>query len=202
MSDLTAPLAHRDALKAPGAAAVNISAISERAMIDLRVGPNDGAGRKAFEKALGLELPTSPRTSTAAGGITALWLSIDQWLLVVPAAQRETHRATLEKVAQRRFAVVTDLSDARAIIRLEGIGAPEIIMKGASADLTQAPQGTVRRMNFAGIAAMVHVVETSPPVLDFYVGRSFGDYAWEWLAQAARPGAALQLFGAQPTPAV
>lgn len=204
MSDLanTAPLAHRTALTAPGAAVVNISAISDRAMIDLRISKDDAATRKAFEKALGIALPLNPRTSATTGGVAVLWLSLDQWLVVVDEADRETRLAALKKVAQRRFAMVTDLTDARAIIQLSGDGAAEIIMKGASADLTRVPKGTVRRMNFAGIAAMVHVAGASPLVLDLYVGRSYGDYAWSWLAQAARPGAGLRVFGAQAPPPV
>lgn len=198
----TAPLAHRTGLVAPGAAVVNISAIGERAMIDLRARPGDAAARKAFEKALGLSLPTAPRTSTTSGDITALWLSIDQWLIVAPIQDRQSHLDALTKVARRRFAMVTDLSDARAIIALQGDGAMETIMKGAAADLTRAPEGMVRRMNFAGIAAMVHVVGTAPPTLHLYVARSMADYAWSWLAQAARPGAGLRVFVPQEPPAI
>ena len=101
----TAPLAHRTALVAPGAAVVNISAISDRAMIDVRARPGDTAAHKAFGKALGLTLPAAPRTSTTSAGTAALWLSIDQWLVVVPDTDRQACLAALTKAAGRRFAI-------------------------------------------------------------------------------------------------
>jgi sarcosine oxidase, subunit gamma len=83
----------------------------------------------------------------------------------------------------------------RAIIRLEGVGVRETLMKGSSLDLISDDYkpGTVRRMRFAEIAALLHVVEEN--CIDVYVFRSYADYAWEFLLKAARKGAEVKLFG-------
>jgi sarcosine oxidase subunit gamma len=98
--------------------------------------------------------------------------------------------------------LVVDVSDARAIIRLEGEGVREVLMKGAPVDLT-APEytpGTVRRVSFGEIAALLHMVSDSPDTFDLYVFRSYAVFAWQWLLATARAGARISLFGPQPPP--
>ena len=85
----------------------------------------------------------------------------------------------------------------RAILRLEGQGVREVLLKGSSLDLLSEnyAAGTVRRMRFAEIAALLHIVEEN--VFDIYVFRSYADYAWEFLLATARAPAKISLFGAQ-----
>jgi sarcosine oxidase subunit gamma len=98
--------------------------------------------------------------------------------------------------------LAVDVSDMRAIMRLEGQGVREVLLKGCSLDLMgdgYVP-GTVRRVRFAEIAALLHVVE--PQVIDLYVFRSYADYAWAFILAAAREPAAVRLFGKQTAPPV
>ena len=82
----------------------------------------------------------------------------------------------------------------RAIIRLEGEGVREVLMKGSTLDLTDGDYtpGTVRRMRFAEIAALLSIVEDN--VIDVYVFRSYADYTWNFLVKAARKGSEVKLF--------
>jgi sarcosine oxidase, subunit gamma len=68
-------------------------------------------------------------------------------------------------------------------------------MKGTSIDLTHGdyPPGTVRRMKFAEVGALLHIIEDN--VIEVYVFRSYADYAWAFLLKAARKGAEVRLFG-------
>jgi sarcosine oxidase, subunit gamma len=50
----------------------------------------------------------------------------------------------------------------------------------------------VRRMRFAEIAALLHIVENN--IIDVYVFRSYSDYTWDWLLKAARKGSEVNLF--------
>ena len=70
-------------------------------------------------------------------------------------------------------------------------------MKGCSLDLLDGSYGagTVRRMRYGEIAALLHVVEDE--VFDIYVFRSYADYAWEFLLATAREPAKIRLFGKQ-----
>ena len=58
--------------------------------------------------------------------------------------------------------------------------------------------GTVRRMRYAEIAALIHVVEDD--VFDLYVFRSYAHYAWDFLLATAREPAKIRLFGRQAAP--
>ena len=53
-------------------------------MIDVRGSANDRKFMAAAKKVLGLDLPKAPRTSATWGDVKALWLSIDQWLILCP----------------------------------------------------------------------------------------------------------------------
>jgi sarcosine oxidase, subunit gamma len=193
MADLhfESALAHQTA---PDNTSISIREISERGMIDLRGSMADKKFTAAVKSALGVELPKAPRTSNAFGDVQVLWLSTDQWLVLTGRARVTALLAELRKALSTIHSLAVDVSDMRAIIRLEGEGVRETLMKGSTLDLISedyAP-GTVRRMRFAEIAALLHVVEQN--MIDIYVFRSYADYAWEFLVKAARKGSEVKLF--------
>jgi sarcosine oxidase, subunit gamma len=184
-------LAHR---VTPDNISISMREISERGMIDLRGSMADKKFMTAVKAALGVELSKVPRTSTTFGDVQVLWLSTDQWLVLTGRARVTALLADLVKALGTIHSLAIDVSDMRAIIRLEGDGVRETLMKGSTLDLISedyAP-GTVRRMRFAEIAALLHVVEQN--MIDIYVFRSYADYAWEFLVKAARKGAEVKLF--------
>jgi sarcosine oxidase, subunit gamma len=184
-------LAHR---AAPDNISISMREISERGMIDLRGSLADKKFMAAAKSALGVELPKSPRTSTTFGDVQVLWLSTDQWLVLTGRARVTVLLADLRKAMGTIHSLAVDVSDMRAIIRIEGDGVRETLMKGSTLDLISEDYtpGTVRRMRFAEIAALLHVVEQD--MIDIYVFRSYADYAWEFLVKAARKGSEVKLF--------
>jgi sarcosine oxidase subunit gamma len=84
----------------------------------------------------------------------------------------------------------------RSIIRLEGEHVREVLMKGSSIDFTmpEYKAGLVRRLVFAEIAALAHIVSEGPDVIDIYVFRSYADYTWKWLRATSSPAATIGLF--------
>jgi sarcosine oxidase, subunit gamma len=193
MADLQfeSALAHRSA---PDNTSISIREISERGMIDLRGSLTDKKFMAAAKTALGVDLPKAPRTSTTFGDVQVLWLSTDQWLVLTGRARVNALLADLRKALGTIHSLAVDVSDMRAIIRLEGEGVRETLMKGSTLDLISEDYvpGTVRRMRFAEIAALLHVVEQN--MIDIYVFRSYADYAWEFLVKAARKGSEVKLF--------
>ena len=196
MSELhfESPLARR---AAPQDLAIGLREIADRGMIDLRGLASDRKFMAAAKQALGIELPKSPRTSVSWGEIKVLWLSIDQWLILAPRARAAKLLGALDKSLAGIHALAVDVSDMRAVIRLEGEGGREVLMKGCSLDLLAGEYGpgTVRRMRFAEIAALLHVI--GDDVFDVYVFRSYADYAWDYLLATAREPAQIRLFGKQ-----
>jgi sarcosine oxidase, subunit gamma len=199
MSELyfESPLAHRNA---PEGLSIDLREIKDRGMIDLRGNASDKKFMAAAKKALGCELPKTPRTSASWGDVKALWLSIDQWLILCPRAKAPELAATLTAEFSSIHSLAVDVSDMRAVIRLEGEGVREVLLKGSSLDLLgdDYKPGAVRRMRYAEIAALLHVVEDT--AFDLYVFRSYADYAWDFLLATAREASKIRLFGKQAGP--
>jgi len=173
---------------------VSMREIAERGMIDLRGLASDKKFMAAAKSVLGLDLPKQPRTSTTWGDIRVFWLSPDQWLVTCPRAKAQELTDSLTAELSGIHSLAVNVSDMRAIIRLEGEGVREVVMKGTSIDLTHGdyPAGTVRRMRFAEIAALLHIVEEN--VIDIYVFRSYAQYTWDFLRKAARKGSEVRVF--------
>ncbi len=178
--------------------AVRLREIPERGMIDLRGLASDRKFMTAVKGVLGLDLPKAPRTSTTWGDMRVLWLSVDQWLVICPFGKVDEVLTALRTRLAGIHSLAVDVSHMRTVLRLEGEGVREVLLKGCSLDLLSDDyaSGTVRRMRFAEIAALLHVVEDT--IIDVYVFRSYAEYAWEFLSIAARPQAKLSLFGKQP----
>jgi sarcosine oxidase, subunit gamma len=187
----TTALAHR---REPTDLAISMREIAGRGMVDLRGLTTDRKFMTAVKSVLGFDLPKQPRTSTTWGDMKCLWLSPDQWLVLCNGEKAQALADQLSKALEGVHSLVVNVSDMRAIIRVEGEHARTTLMKGTSVDLTHGdyPPGTVRRMRFAEIAALLHVVEEN--VIDLYVFRSYADYTWEWLLKAGRKGAEVALF--------
>jgi sarcosine oxidase, subunit gamma len=194
MSESLSPLHHREA---PEGLSIVFREITDRGMIDLRGLASDKKFMAAAKKALGFDLPKEPRTSMSWGDMKALWLSIDQWLILCPAAKAEATLAKLKAELGGIHSLAVDVSAMRAVMRVEGEDAREVLMKGSSLDLLSDDytSGTVRRMRFAEIAALLHVVEKN--AFDIYVFRSYADYAWDFICATGKPASRVKLFGKQ-----
>jgi len=181
---------------------LHIWEIAERGMIDLRGNASDEGFRAAVKQVTGADIPTEPRSSVAWGEIKLLWLSIDQWLIVCPKSRLAEIINGLESALKGQHVAITDVSDMRAVIRLEGDGVREVLLKGCSLDLLGKgyEPGTVRRVRFAEIAALIQILDAR--TVELYVFRSFAHYAWDFLTVTAKAAARVQLFGEQQAPAV
>lgn len=170
--------------------------VTDRGMIDLRGEASSSKFKQAAKSALGVDLPLKPRTSVTKGSITVFWLSVDQWLITCPRGGQAKLLAGLTRALGDIHSLAVDVSDMRTIIRLEGEHVREVLMKGSSVDFTMPDYkaGLVRRLIFAEIAALAHIVSEGPDVIDLYVFRSYADYTWKWLKATAGPGATIGLF--------
>ena len=182
----------------PSGLAIDIAEVTKRGMIDLRGLPSDPAFLAAVRDVLGADLPVTPRSSTSAGDITVLWLAPDQWLIL--CADACSLRERLAAALVRIHSLAVDVSDMRTIIHVSGSGWREVLMKGCSLDLLSGDYGpgTVRRLRYAEIAALLHIIGDDQA--DLFVFRSYAHYAWEFLATSARESGMIRLFGRQELP--
>ncbi len=153
--------------------------------VDLRGEPTKKF-RDAVAGALGVAPPTAANTAAGDGARTVLWLGPDEWLIVTPpGAEDETARALRAALAGHHVAV-TDVSEGRTVIALAGPHARDVLAKGCPIDVHPRVFGAGHCAQSTYGKANVLLHQTSDaPAYDIYVERSFADYLWSWLEDAA-----------------
>ncbi|MBM3490041.1 MAG: sarcosine oxidase subunit gamma [Alphaproteobacteria bacterium] len=149
-------------------------------------GDADDAGfRAGVERAFGLALPLVAGTSTGQAERCLLWLGPDEWLIRGPDGADLTGRLGQElgDVLHQRVAI----SDARALIGLGGERAREVLSKGCGLDLHPSlfRPGACTQTLLGRVGVLLHALPADRPQFDLYVARSYADYLWHWLADAA-----------------
>lgn len=170
----------------PGEAGVVLSERPGRGQIDLRGEAEDTGFLGAVEQAIGFALPLEAGTTASGGEATALWLGPNEWLVVTPPDGQGAAAEALRAALKDLWAAVTDVSGSRAVIGLSGRHAREVLMKGCSLDLHPRVFGPGRCAQSALARALVLLHQTDKaPSYDLYVHRSFAEYLWLWLEDAA-----------------
>lgn len=165
------------------ATGVRIAVLPPAERISLRA-PAGSAG--ALSQALGLDLPTKPKTSSAKGGRSALWLGPDEWLVIDQTAGDPL--ADCRSVKAPHSAV--GVSHRNVAFSVSGPAAEATISAGCPQDLSLAafPVGACSRTILGKIEIVV--LRTGDDSFRVECWRSFSDYAWTFLAEAARDAAA------------
>ncbi len=132
----------------------------------------------------GIELPRTPRVASA-GGLSLAWAGHQQWL-----AKSETDQgAELEDRLRGELgalASISDQSDNRVLVRIEGPKARELLAHGLPIDLhpNALKSGDLALTLFGYIG--VHVwVTADTPTFDLFVPRSYASSFWRTLMHAA-----------------
>lgn len=201
------PLAHLhlDA-RAAGDAAIADAGVTlhERpltGMINLRGDASKAPFPAAIKKALGMTPPSAANTAAGApDGPRLLWLGPDEWLLATAGAEVATTVVKLREATSALHAAVTEVGEARTVIRLAGVNARQVLAKGCSLDLHPrafAP-GRCAQSQLARAAVIIdhtrHDDATAAAEFDLYVLRSFAEYLWTWIEDAGRE------YGVKVTP--
>lgn len=136
----------------------------------------------ALGKALGLTLPTRPKTSAQAGARAALWLGPDEWLVL----DTDETDLTVACASVAAFHSAVDVSHRNVGIVVAGAGAEATLAAGCPQDLSLGvfPVGAASRT----VLGKIEVVIWRTAETEFRVEcwRSFSDYAFTFLAEAAR----------------
>ena len=155
--------------------------------IDLRGDAGEEGFADAVAGAVGVAPPADANTVVAAGKNAILWLGPDEWLVVVPPGARGALAAALGEALDGRHVAVTDTTDACTVIRLHGVRARDVLMKGCPLDLHARAfgPGQCAQTLIAKADVLIHQRDDAPSY-DIYVLCSFARYLWDWLVDAAR----------------
>ncbi len=188
MAEAETPLSRHAVPSGPDGAGLTMSERHLPGQVILR---GDGSDQRFLEAAigvLGVAPPTAPNTVASVDGIDLLWLSPVEWLLVMPSG-RETALVEQHTAALAGFhGGAIDVSDARAVIRLEGPAARQVLAKGTPLDLRASVLGRGRcaQTSLARAGVILRPVGASGEAYEIHVGRSFAPYLWAWLMDAGR----------------
>ena len=144
------------------------------------------ASLAALSRVLGLDLPQRPKTSASRDGRSALWLGPDEWL-VIDESGRDPLEACRE-ASELHSAV--GISHRNVGILVSGRGAEATINAGCPQDLSlQAfPVGACSRTVLGKIEIVLW--RTGEDAFRVECWRSFSDYGFAFLSEAARDAAA------------
>lgn len=173
-------------------AGVTMRVRERRGQFVLRGDAGDAAFTAAARAALKLDLPLDPNTvAGSAKGTHALWLGPGEWLIVTKADAGARTVKGLTGALGSQHAAVTDVGESRAVIELAGPNARQVLMKACTLDFHPGVFGPGRCAQTLVARASVIVHQTGPakatgaPVYELYVARSFAEYLWAWLEDAA-----------------
>ncbi len=137
----------------------------------------------ALGRSIGLELPIRPKTSAEAAGVNVFWLGPDEWLLL--AAEGAGVHKRLSSSQAGLFSAV-DISHRNVGIAIWGEIAATTLASGCPQDLSLAsfPVGACSR-TVLGKAEIV-LIRFGPEAFRVECWRSFADYVWNYLVDAAK----------------
>ena len=142
-----------------------------------------GALSAVVRDAFGLDLPTSPRR-VEKDGTAFLWAGPQQWLAMRHPG--DPSLADTLRSLSAGLASTVDVSDARALLRVSGPSAREVLTKGVPVDLHprafKPGDTTVTLVAHTG----VQLWQTDEaPTFELACARSYADSFWRWLAASA-----------------
>ena len=161
----------------------NIREIGPIGMITLRA-----KGLKALDKAIkaavGTKIPAQRRIEVN-GDRACGWMSPDEYLLVLPYADVAKALASLAKSLAGQHYLAVDVSDARAVFRIEGDQAADVLRKLSPVDFDRLEPGELRRTRIAQVATAMWQQDQGFTLVCF---RSVAGYAMGLLSHSAQPG--------------
>ena len=158
-----------------------IREIGPLGMITLRA-----KGVKALDKAVkavtGTKVPAQRRIEMN-GDRACGWMSPDEYLLVLPYGEVAQALASLAKSLAGEHYLAVDVSDARAVFRIEGDRAVEVLQKLSPVDFDKLEPNELRRTRTAQVAAAMWQQDQGFTLVCF---RSVARYVFDLLANASR----------------
>ncbi|MGV6803101.1 MAG: sarcosine oxidase subunit gamma [Ruegeria sp.] len=162
-------------------------------MITLRGDLSDKVLIKAVKDATGQKMP-GQREANVKGETGVCWMSPDELLVLVPYAEVESKLADMTNALSGVHALAVNVSDARAVFRVSGAHAREVLGKLAPVDLAADAfqPGEIRRSRLAQVAGAFWMDdEETFRVVCF---RSAADYVYNLLKVAVQPGSEVGVY--------
>ncbi len=162
-------------------------------MITLRGNQSDKVLAKAVKDATGQNVP-GQHEALVSGDTGVCWMSPDELLVLVPYAKVEAKLAAMNNALGGTHALAVNVSDARAVFRVSGINARDVLGKLAPVDLSPETfqPGQIHRTRLAQVAGAFWMDDAETfRVVCF---RSVAVYVFNLLKGAAQPGSEVGVY--------
>lgn len=170
----------------PADAGVRLQELPFTGYINLRGDSEDAGFREAVREVTGLDLPLEPNTFVENDDFTLIWLAPNEWYVVTGAGNELPVIGKLESALADRHVALNDLSSGLTTIRLSGARARDLLEKGCTLDLHPRAFGEGQcAQTLVAKAGVVILYRGDEPEFDLVVRRSFADYLFVWLDDAA-----------------
>lgn len=166
---------------------VSVQEVGPLGMITLRVKPDVKELAAAIKAAVGTTVPAQRRV-VINGDRAAGWMSPDEYLLVLPYDQVAAAMGAIATAMGAAHHLAADVSDARAIFRVEGSKAAQALQKLMPVDFATLEPGELRRSRAAQVAAAIWAQDGGFTVVCF---RSVAAYMFGLLSHSSQPGSEL-----------
>lgn len=174
-----------------------IAETGRQGMITLRGDLGAKPFKAAAAGAAGLAMPGA-NAANVAGENGLCWMSPDEMLVLCPYGDVAARLAAMQKALSKVHALAVDVSDARAVFRVSGSAAREVLAKLCPVDLSPAAfaPGMFRRTRMAQVPAAFWMDDAETfRVVCF---RSVADYVFGLFERAADPDSAVGYFRTAP----
>jgi len=141
----------------------------------------------------GAPVPGIWGVNLGSAGRRVVWMSPDELLILLGYDDVADAIATLEQQFAGEHHLALDVSDARAVILLEGAEVAEVLMKGMPVDFRDHAFGVglSRRSQLGGVA--VGVWRLGPEKWELVCFRSYAGHVFDWLAASSVEGSQVAL---------
>ena len=110
-----------------------------------------------------------------------LWNGPNNWLLV--SKKKEILKEINQKLKETDFAI-TNLSDSRAIIEIEGKNVKEILKKGCPFNFNELKKNNCLNSTYNGMSVTIDMLDDSPGRVRIFTLRSFGESLYHSITDA------------------
>lgn len=143
-----------------------------------------------LQEAYGFDLPPPGRRSDS-DRLAVLWNGPDTWLAMAPSEDGRRDLARELTIKLGRSAALTEVSDAKALLRISGERARAVLARGLPIDLhsTAFVPGQVAISHAAHVSVAIWMIDTQP-TFELAVPRSYAASFERWLIAAAAADAA------------
>ena len=130
----------------------------------------------------GLKLTNTPLDVVANDNTRVLWSGPNNWLLV--STKLELIKKIDDEFNVNDFAI-TDLSNSKAIIEIEGYQSKEVLKKGCPFNFNELIKNNCLNSTFNGMTVTIDMINDNPDKIRIFSLRSFGESLYHSITDAS-----------------